>query len=370
MNRQTLYHLIKKDKEGTATPEEQQALANWYNQVSEQEAAFPDDENTIRNEILTGLLDNIDFPKTLKINYKRWLAAASVVLMLGAGALFFTRQHTNNLIAQKIVPGSNKAILVLANGSKIALNDAANGQIAQQNGLRVSKSANGQLVYEVTGTMDQSTEPAYNTMETPRGGQYQLILADGTKVWLNAASSIKYPLNFTNARERRVELNGEAYFEVAHNKALPFRVVTGKQVVEVLGTHFDVNAYTDEQDTKTTLLAGSVKITAGSNNTLLKPGQEASLTDNFKVSNVDANMAIDWKNGYFRFDDVDLETVMRQVARWYDVKVEYTDESVKKESLVAVSTRFAEISTLLKLISQATDTRFTIEGKTIKVGKK
>lgn len=370
MNRQTLYHLIKKDKEGTATPEEQQALANWYNQVSEQEAAFPDDEQTVKNDILTGLLDHIDFPKTRKINYKRWLAAASVVLMLGAGALFLTRQHTDNLIAQKIVPGSNKAILVLANGSKIALNDAVNGQIAQQNGLRVSKSANGQLVYEVTGAMDQNTEPSYNTMETPRGGQYQLILADGTKVWLNAASSIKYPLNFTNAKERRVELNGEAYFEVAHNKALPFRVVTGKQVVEVLGTHFDVNAYTDEQDTKTTLLQGSVRITAGTKNALLKPGQEASLTDGFKVSDVDANMAIDWKNGYFRFDDVDLEAVMRQVARWYDVKVEYTDESVKKESLVAVSTRFAEISTLLKLISQATDTRFTIEGKTIKVGKK
>ncbi|WP_183565705.1 FecR family protein [Mucilaginibacter sp. SP1R1] len=375
MNRQTIYSLIKKDKEGTATASEKQALANWYNNVSGQESEFPDDRDTVREEILLRLMDEIDFPKTRSFNYKKWAVAASVLITLAAGAVLFESRYkaskkAENRLSEHIHPGSNKAVLLLANGTKISLSDASNGKIAQQSGSQVIKTADGKLVYNTSQDAAANGQLQFNTMETPKGGQYQLLLPDGTRVWLNAASSLKYPVSFASSKTREVELNGEAYFEVAHDKAHPFRVVTNKQVVEVLGTHFNVNAYPDELDTKTTLLEGSVKVVAGNDKAILKPGQEADLKATFKVSDVDAQYAIDWKNGYFRFDDQDLGIVMRQIARWYDVKVVYQDESVKEESLVAVTTRFANISTLLKMIEQTTDARFIIEGSTIRVAKK
>lgn len=374
MNRQTIYSLIKKHKDGTATASEKQALADWYNQISNQESEFPEDKESVREEILMRLLSEIDFPKTRSFGYKKWLVAASVLIILTAGALLFEkkqRESKNSAIAlnQPIQPGSNKAVLVLANGTKIRLADVGNGKITQQGGSQVIKTADGKLTYDAGSNASANGQLQYNTMETPKGGQYQLLLPDGTRVWLNAATTLKYPVDFTSSKERVVELNGEAYFEVAHNKNQPFRVVTNKQVVEVLGTHFNVNAYSDEQHTKTTLLEGAVKITAGSKNTMLKPGQEADLTAAFTVSDVDPLEAVDWKNGFFRFDDEDLEIVMREIARWYDVKVVFQDESIKKESLVAVTTRFANIATLLKKLEQATDARFIIEGSTIRVTK-
>ncbi|HEY9195949.1 MAG TPA: FecR domain-containing protein, partial [Mucilaginibacter sp.] len=273
-----------------------------------------------------------------------------------------------------IAPGSNKAILTLANGKKISLTDARKGQIINQQGILISKTASGQLVYTIvddgkTGA-NSPAEMQYNTMETPRGGQFQLLLPDGTRVWLNAASSLKYPVNFTASSERKVELSGEAYFEVTHNKERPFRVVTSRQVVEVLGTHFNVNAYADEPNTKTTLLEGAVKVTGGANTALLKPGQEANLTDNFKVADVDTDEAIAWKNGYFRFDDERLETIMRKISRWYNVDVVYQDNDVKDDLFAAVTTRFADISTLLKIMEQTGDEHFSVEGAKIIISKK
>ncbi|MEZ2337891.1 FecR family protein [Mucilaginibacter sp. RCC_168] len=373
MNRQTIYNLIQKHQEGRATASEKQALTNWYNKVSSEASEFPEDEDSVHEEILTRLLSEIDFPKSRSFRYKNWAVAASILMILSVGAFFFAgkrRQITNSTITlnQQIKPGSNKAFLVLANGKKIFLADVKNGKIAQQEGSQVIKTSDGQLVYNDNPATPTDGSSQYNTIETPKGGQYQLLLPDGTRVWLNAASSLKYPVSFTSAKERKVELSGEAYFEVAHNKNIPFRVVTDKQLVEVLGTHFNVNAYHDELDTKTTLLEGAIKITAGDKNTTLKPGQEADLTGTLKVSEVDPRDAIDWKNGFFRFDD-DLEIVMRQIARWYDVKIIYDDESVKKEPLVGVTARFSDISILLKKIEQITDVKFIIEGSTIIVTK-
>jgi transmembrane sensor len=375
LNRQTIYNLIQKLKEGRATDAEKQALTDWYNKVSDEESEFPEDEDSVHEEILTRLLDEIDFSRSRPFRYKKWLVAASILMLLSVGTIFFISKHKQTgdpatALNHQIKPGSNKAFLTLANGTKIFLADAGNGKIAQQRGSQVIKTTDGQLVYNARPGIPADGSLQYNTIQTPKGGQYQLLLPDGTHVWLNAASSLKYPVDFTSSNERRVELSGEAYFEVAHNKDKPFRVSTNKQLIEVLGTHFNVNAYEDELKTKTTLLEGSVKITAGDKNTRLKPGQEADLTNTFKISEVDAREAIDWKNGYFRFDDEDLENVMRQIARWYDVKIVFDDESVKKESLVAVTTRFSNISTLLKMIEQTTDARFVIEGSIIRVTKK
>lgn len=375
MNRETIYSLIQKHQQRIATDAEKQALANWYSSVSSQDSEFPEEEDDVHEEILMRLLNEIDFQKKRSVNYKGWAVAASLLIMLTAGTiLFFNKYKTaqNQTIAQEhpIRPGGNKAILVLANGSKVLLTDVATGRIAQQSGSQITKTADGKLVYSANPNAVKNTLPQYNTMQTPKGGQYQLLLSDGTRVWLNAESSIKYPVSFDSFNERRVELTGEAYFEVAHNKALPFRVVSNKQVIEVLGTHFNVNAYPDEQNTTTTLLEGAVKIIAGDKNATLKPGQEADLTTTFKISTVDPREAIDWKNGNFRFNEEPLESVMRQIARWYDVKIVYEDESVKKETIVAVTTRFANLSALLKIMEQITNDRFIISGSTIRVAKK
>ncbi|WPU92450.1 FecR domain-containing protein [Mucilaginibacter sabulilitoris] len=374
MNRQTIYDLIKKDKEGTATASEKQALAKWYNSVSNQEAEFPEDEERVREEMLARLMSEINFPKTRSFNYQKWAVAASVLIMLTAGLIVFNAKYKESkkqgaALSQNIQPGSNKAILTLANGTKVRLADISNGKILQQGGSRVIKTTDGKLIYDAGSGVPANDALQYNTMETPKGGQYQLLLPDGTRVWLNAATSLKYPVSFALSKERVVELNGEAYFEVAHDKAHPFRVVSNKQSVEVLGTHFNVNAYPDEPNTKTTLLEGSVKVTSGNDKAILKPNQESDLTTNFKISDVDAQEAISWKNGDFRFDEEPLEIVMRQIARWYDVKVVFEDESVKKETLVAVTKRFDSIAKLLKIIEQTTDARFIIEGSTIRVAK-
>ena len=374
MNRQTIYDLIKKDKEGTATASEKQALAKWYNSVSNQEGEFPEDEESVREEMLARLMNEIDIPKTRSFNYKRWAVAASLLIMLTAGLIVFNSKYKETkkqgvALSQNIQPGSNKAVLTLANGTKVRLADISNGKIMQQGASRVIKTADGKLIYDTGSDVPANAKLQYNTIETPKGGQYQVLLPDGTRVWLNAATSLKYPVSFALSKERVVELNGEAYFEVAHDKAHPFRVVSNKQNVEVLGTHFNVNAYPDEPNTKTTLLEGSVKVTSENDKVILKPNQESDLITNFKVSDVDAQEAISWKNGDFRFDEEPLEIVMRQIARWYDVKVVFEDESVKKETLVAVTKRFDSIAKLLKIIEQTTDARFIIEGSTIRVAK-
>ncbi|WP_432327294.1 FecR family protein [Mucilaginibacter sp. P25] len=199
-----------------------------------------------------------------------------------------------------MAPGGNKAILTLGDGSTIVLNGAKIGKLARQDNILIKKAADGQISYrDVVVDFHPSKNIIYNTATTPQGGQYQFILADGTKVWLNASSSIKYPVVF-NGNERRVELTGEAYFEVAHNAKKPFKVISNGQTVEVLGTHFNINAYNDEQAVKTTLLEGSVKVSAGKVSNIIKPGQQARFDHGLiDVMNVDADEVVAWKNGFF-----------------------------------------------------------------------
>ncbi|MCY1662579.1 FecR family protein [Chryseobacterium sp. SL1] len=302
------------------------------------------------------------------------VAAAVAVVIFGAG-LFYIKQKSGDkaqtAVYQKdIEPAGNKAYLTLSNGKRIALDDAANGNITTQSNVRVSKTADGRLVYTAVENGSATDLPlAYNTIETPKGGRYEIMLPDGTHVWMNAGSKLKYPVSFASLKERRIELQGEAYFEVAHNKLVPFRVSSPGQTVEVLGTHFNVSAYTDEKSVKTTLLQGSVKVSQGNSPhfKLLKPGEQALLLDDgIQVSQGDAEQAVAWKNGDFVFVGEDLKTIMREVARWYDVDVEYKG-SVNVKGIFSAFPRTMKLSQLLKALGANQGIHFRMEGRRVLV---
>lgn len=256
--------------------------------------------------------------------------AAAVLILLGAGAYFITLKTSNHPLAggskplEAIAPGREGAVLTLADGSQVVLDSLANGVVASQGGAQVLLQ-NGQLAYDPSGN---AGEAAWNTVSTPKGRQFRLQLPDGSKIWLNAASSVKYPTAFTGG-ERRVELEGEAYFEVTKNAEQPFKIsLRNAAEVEVLGTSFNVNAYHNESAIKTTLLDGAVKMNAFSRTQLLKPGQQAVVKPSNEqlelVRSADLDKVMAWKNGLFNFDDASLEEVMRQLERWYDIEVVYT----------------------------------------------
>jgi ferric-dicitrate binding protein FerR (iron transport regulator) len=264
------------------------------------------------------------------VSIRRWWMAAAVVLVLAVtGGLMLFRHPAAPVAAvpvgevpvqvQDAMPGGNKAVLTLSGGQKIVLDSTGNGQVAVQGASRVHQAGEGRLVYErlQTGETLKNT-PVYNTLTTPRGGQYRLTLSDGTQVWLNAASSITYPTAFT-ADSRDVQMTGEVYFEVASNINKPFRVRTGGEEIDVLGTTFNVNAYTDEAAVRTSLLEGAVKVRGK----LLRPGQACM---NGQVFTADVDKAIAWKRGYFDFNGADIFSVMRQISRWYDVEVIYKSD--------------------------------------------
>ena len=257
--------------------------------------------------------------------------AAAAIVLLALGILLITR-NTNSRPSvanstprppDRIKPGTQKAMLTLADGTVVTLDSTANGKIAQQGATQVLKLANGQIRYQAANATDEEGKVAYNVMSTPMGGQYQLTLPDGSNVWLNAGSSITYPTAFPG-NTRQVKITGEVYFEVAKDKNKSFRVTAGDQEIEVLGTHFNINAYADEDHIKTSLLEGAVKV----NKVLLQPGQ-AFTRGKIEPTNVDQDVA--WKNGVFNFNNQTLAQVMRQLARWYDLEVVYPQGIPKKE---------------------------------------
>jgi len=296
-------------------------------------------------------------------------AAASVILFLCLGTYYYfgrPKKMGQNQLAKNIIkPGGNKAILTLASGEKISLTDAANGNIASQAGVVIKKTANGQLIYDISHSNHSGSEVGYNTIEAPAGGQWQVVLPDGSHVWLNALSSLKYPTTF-NGNERSVELSGEAYFEVTHNKLQPFRVKSKNQVVEVLGTHFDIMAYSDEKEIKTTLLEGAVKISDHQRSQLLKPGQQARVSQSAisLINEVDLEEVIAWKEGYFKFHE-SLESIMNKVARWYDVEVVYQPGVNRSRAYGAEVPRAKDITTLLNIIASTETVHFKIEGRRV-----
>jgi ferric-dicitrate binding protein FerR (iron transport regulator) len=300
---------------------------------------------------------------------KRVLAiAAAVALLIGGGATFvwLQRHNSEQQVASHqpadIPPGRDQAVLTLANGQQVVLHKGLNGNIARQGSTTVGVNGGEALTYTATGSGDPET---YNTLTTARGEQspFPLVLADGTKVWLNTASSITFPTAFTG-KERKVTIAGEAYFEIAHNSRMPFRVVAGKQTIEDIGTRFNVNCYSDEPAIRTTLIEGAVGIrAAGREAVVLAPGQQAvqDRSDNIAVHTVDAQQAVAWKEGLFKFREEDLGTIMRMVSRWYNVEVEFSDPALKELRFGAVANRFANISTLLHMLELTDEVRFKLK---------
>jgi ferric-dicitrate binding protein FerR (iron transport regulator) len=304
---------------------------------------------------------------------KTWIRILVAACLLAGvvGILLYNQNNgtTNkNNVAQTtttIVPGGNKAVLTLADGSTIILDSAANGNLAEQGGVKVIKLDNGLLSYK--SEHEGPAEMLYNSIVTPAGGQFQLTLSDGTKVWLNASSSLRFPAAFTG-NDRQVSITGEAYFEVAKNTSKPFRVnIDNRGTVEVLGTSFNINSYSDEPSVNTTLMEGSVKITSLSGGDItLKPGQQARLKESITILNdVDTDEIVAWKTGWFQFNRADLPTIMRQVSRWYDVEVLY-EGKISKKSFSGIVSRENDISDILKIMENA-GIGFRIEGKKITV---
>lgn len=303
--------------------------------------------------------------RPVKRLWTRIAVAASIAMVCTLGGYYFISEYSSNqhqfAAAYDIDPGRNAATLTLANGKKIALADAHNGELANEAGVVITKTSDGQIIYEIK---DQGSKAGTknNTLSTARGETYEIRLPDGSMVWINAATTLTYPASFTSSDTRTVELNGEAYFEVAKNKSQPFIVKTAKQELEVLGTHFNINSYADEGQTLTTLLEGSVKI---NEQTLLKPGEQAQLLANgiIKVKSANIEEAIGWKNGFFLFDKDDLPAVMRQISRWYNIDVKYEGE-IPKASFDGKVYRNLNLSKALEVLKYA-NVKFRLEGKTI-----
>jgi ferric-dicitrate binding protein FerR (iron transport regulator) len=381
--------LLDKYKKGICTPQEKAVVENWYNQQSEMTSDGLDepDYDQTRKEIWIALQSrrikalNENKGKAVTGLKRHYLSIAASLLIVVAAGLFFLmykrpeQPFKTNEQASTARPGGNKAYLTLSNGKRIVLNDTLSGTLAVHAGVKITKTANGQIACEVIP--GKAGDPLkYNTLEAPKGGQYQITLVDGTKIWLNAASVLKYPSQFAG-KERKVELVGEAYFEVAKSKTKSFVVVSKQQEVQVLGTHFNINAYEDEASIKTTLVEGSVKITASPSSqkpeaaaelddVILKPGQQSILKDSrINIKEVDTEEAVAWKNGYFTFENDNLEMIMRKLERWYDVKVVYTGKISSKVKVMGFISRNTELPELLKMLESTDKFKFKTEGRRV-----
>lgn len=367
--------LIDKYLLGTATPEEKNAVEQWYENVDGAEGSFTENKlNNLKEEMRDAIFSQLPVQTVIRplFSYIRWVAAV-LIAGLGAGLYYYNTTppeqiDTAKIIPNDIPPGGNKATLTLSDGTTVILDDAAHGQVASQGNAVVRKSEDGMVTYNAGKPADVNTL-SYNAITTPRGGKYRIALADGTRVWLNAATSIRYPVAFSGG-ERRVELSGEAYFEVAKNPAMPFRVVSSSQVIEVLGTHFNINAYPEEGQTSSTLLEGSIKVVSAAQSATLKPGQQSVISATTIADNpiqindhVNTEEVIAWKNDLFQFEYADIKTIMNQIGRWYDVDVVY-EGKIPSDHYKGKVPRNARLSQALKILEES-GINFKIEGKKI-----
>jgi transmembrane sensor len=377
--------LLEKYRTGNCTDAEKAIVETWYLKFEQEEGNLLSD--TQISDATDRIWNSMPIHETAVLPVRKrnlWpaIGTAAAVILLGSLALYLFNPSllspskeqlakVNPAAQALILPGGNKAVLTLADGKQITLDEAGNGKLAEQSGITITKTKDGQLVYTVSPSAAAAKGAAMNMIATPKGGQYQVNLPDGTKVWLNAASSLRYPTAFT-AGVRQVSLTGEAYFEVAKVRPeMPFKVLTTTQTVEVLGTHFNVNSYTDEPAIKTTLLEGAVKVispSAAVKELILKPGQQSVLRgDRLNVADVNEEEVIAWKNGMFRFRDADLQTVMRSVARWYDVQVNY-EGTLPARQFSGEIHRNVNLSEVLDILSFF-KVHFRVDGKTITVTK-
>jgi transmembrane sensor len=359
----------------TLSEEEKDELDEWILASDENMILFEkmtDEKNLAQANLWFKEMDVEDGLRKTKIKIENrkpvrlwpYAIAAAIVLLIIAGIYFFQRNRNENpsiVETQDILPGSSLATLTLDNGKIIELKN--NGSDTAINDHLKILRKEGQLVY----TPSSTNEIIYHTLNVPRKGQYKLVLPDGSKVWLNSESSIRYPVSFTD-KERKVYVTGETFFDVAKDKDKPFRVVSGDITIEALGTQFNVNAYNNEPFFSTTLAGGSVMITKGSQENILKPGQQARLKDKeFEIAEVNIDSAVAWKNNQFKFINTPIDAIMRQLERWYDADVEYQDKPALHLNLTI--DRDVPVSKLLHIFEQTDQVKFKVKGKKIIVMK-
>jgi len=383
-----LESILKKYLEGKTTSEESTFLKQYYDYLEDQpglSTLLSETENKkIERRNWDRLNDQMDlpshtiYPHQVPFSRKwRWVAAASIILAIGlSGSFFFLNKNDNqqqivqkNIITNDIKPPeANRATITLTNGQTVYLDSAAIGSLAVQGTVKLVKLANGKIAYQ--NESDEIIEKlTYNTLTNPKGSQVvDMTLADGSRVWLNAGSSVTYPIAFIE-NERTVSITGEAYFEVASDKTKPFRVTNGHMQVEVLGTHFNVNAYDDEKNIKVTLLEGSVRLKINEENQILKPGEQAQVSGTVSIiKDVDMEAVMAWKDGRFKFSSVDIATIMRQAARWYDIDIEYLGKV--EGTLSGGVARNVNASQLFHVLELTDKVRFEIEGRKVIVKPK
>ncbi len=395
MSNDRLKYLLEQFATDASTPEEVRELFGWIRRSNndallkekikelwdarESEKELPEaDWNAIYTKIIHAPVI------TKKRIWWQYAAAAMIILSVSTAAyLWFNKSPDHPVVQRKtpvqdnILPGGDKAVLTLADGTEVLLDSAGTGFLSQQGNVKVTKLNNGQLSYQFTnnsGMPQSKNEVLYNTIATPRGGQYQIVLADGTKVWLNAASSLRFPAAFVG-NTREVALTGEGYFEVAHNKEKPFRVSVNGVVVNVLGTHFNVSAYPDDASVKTTLLEGSVGVEKNGVRKMISPGEQARIENksnsedpNISVQRVDVEDVVAWKNGRFIFHDDNIQSVMKQLARWYDVTVSYEGDITNEEFIGVISrSKYENISEILGMLEKTHTISFAVSGRHVTV---
>ncbi|RZK59507.1 MAG: DUF4974 domain-containing protein [Pedobacter sp.] len=376
-DKKNLENIIKKYVAGLATTEEISFLERYYDYLEKGEnildkitsSEFIELEDS-NYEAIQAKIEESKSNRKL-IPFYRYAAAAIVLLSFGTGFFYLANRKTvaviNPIAKEKVLdikPGVDKAILTLADGSKVILDENTDRKIVEKNGLIISKTKDGQLIYTVSAVTDNKTI-AYNTIQTAKGNQYQVRLPDGTRVWLNASSSLRYPETFFG-NQRKVELTGEGYFEVAKDKVHPFIVKTisalngVSQDVQVLGTHFNINSYMDEKVIKTTLLEGAVNVSNEKTTRTLKPGEQSQLDANhISIIDADTDDETAWKNGLFRFNNSSLTIILNQLERWYDIKIDYS--TVPNKRFNGMVPRKANISQVLKMLELTGNIGFKIE---------
>ena len=386
MQKEEVQELVEKYLHNNASKEEEERLLQWYwresNLESEWELNNSQSELDLKSMIYKKIAEQDETETDLNTNYKNKfnkIGTAFLFLAVLALAAFYSSNQFRSpnvdetLLSKKpvdILPGGSKAVLTLADGRKIELDESKNGILVNQGDIKVHKNSDGIIEYTFSKqetasiyTLDP-VEPVFNTIETPVGGKYQLNLADGSKVWLNSSSSLRFPIFFSKDN-REVELRGEAYFEVSKDSKRKFSVRSGIQTVEVLGTQFNINAYSDEKSIKTTLFEGEIRVIDLKTNDskLLKPGEQSNVDQSIRIRRIDTQTEIAWKEGYFHFKKADIETVMRQLGRWYGVTARYEGNLPEQHFSGAISNSL----TLLEVLEilEKSNIHFRLDGKEV-----
>jgi len=390
MQKEEVQKLVEKYLHNTANAEETEKLFQWYRTEVKTDSEWNLDDQEDEEKLKSFIFSQIEIPDftdkqfTPQRKYYSLAAAASILIFLATGLYFFLK--TDDLktspipvkvaakpIVEDIQPGGVKAILTLSDGKKIVLDDSQNGVLINQGGIKIHKNSQGIIEYTLIESSNEKSinerkeiQTVYHTIQTPVGGKFQLNLADGSKVWLNSASSLRFPVFFTG-NTREVELKGEAYFEVSKNEDKKFSVRSGNQTVEVLGTHFNINAYSDEPSITTTLIEGAVRVIElnSKKSQILKPGEQSKVDRDIRIQRKDTQAEVAWKDGYFYFENANIETVMRQLGRWYGITARYESELPEHHFEGAIATNL----TLLEVLEilQKSNIHFRLEGKEVVV---